>query len=188
MAWDGETFRPIDRLLKTVKLAQPRELLWRQMCAWASGCGPSVYTLDQMRDLQKVAVSGHHPHLRHVAADIELGLDALAGHDKAPSDGWQGYIRIWESQIITDRLFTRGSHGQLRSLQEQVGGVLLASRAKPFVLMIPQGNGTWVQCGWETVILLGDCPLTTPDRELTILAEHYHDSAGPLPLRLTPAD
>lgn len=182
----SENFQPIDRLLKTVRLAQPRDVLLRQIFAWASGVGMSIFSVEQLRELQRIAVSGAHPELQNVASDIELGLDAVAALEKAPADGWPGYIREWESQIITDRLFTRGSYGQLRSLQERLGGILLASRARPFVLMIPQPDGTWVQCGWETVIHLADCPLTNNTKELRILAEHYHDSAGPLPLTLSP--
>lgn len=183
-----ETFAPIDRLLKTVRLAQPRDSLLRQIFAWASGVGTSIFTIEQLRELQRISVSGDHPHLQTVANDIELGLDAIAALEKAPADGWAGYIREWESQIVTDRLFTRGSFGQLRSLQEKLGGVLLSGRARPFVLMIPQADGTWVQCGWETVIHLADCPLTTNTTELAILKEHYHDSSGPLPLTLAPTD
>lgn len=186
MTFSTDTLRPVSRLLASVPLAQPHDRLLEAACRWAAGTGRSVFSADQLRELQRVAASGHHPQLANLATDIELVFDALRALERPPSPAWEGYVQAWEQQIITDRLFTRGSYAQLRSLHEKLGGMLLPSRAKPFMLAIPQADGTWVQMGWETVLHLASCPITTPENEIHILREHYHDSSGPLPLHLAP--
>lgn len=176
----------MNRLLAEVRLPQPPESLWVDVAKWASQCGRSIYTRQQMLELQRSCVAGAYESLPFLATDIQMAFDVLRGLETRPASPWDGYVEAWERQIITDRMFSRGSFGQLRSLHETLGGILLASRARPFVLMIPQPDGTTIQMGWETVLHLQGCPIAQAGTDLPVLREHYRDSSAALPLRLEP--
>lgn len=163
-------FRNPPRLLKSgIEFAQPRDRLWDALCAWAGQSGRAVYTEEQLQRLQRdAAVAG----LEYLALDVQIAFDALSALDQRPAEGWAGYIAAWETERATNAIFRRGAMYLLRGLHAKLGGILLNSRANPFVLILPQPTGTYVQMGWQHIAELSVSPFGPERHEAVILREH----------------
>jgi len=158
------------RLLKSgVDFAQSRDRLWQDLCAWAGQSGRAVYSEDQLQRLQRDAAEAK---LEFLALDIQIGFDALSALDLRPSEGWAGYIAAWETERATNAIFRRGEFGLLRGLHAKIGGILLNSRALPFVLILPQPTGTYIQMGFMSIAELSVSPFGPDRHEAVILRQH----------------
>ena len=165
----SELRTPSRLLASGVEFAQPRDRLWDALCAWASQTGQSIYTEQQLERLRHDADAARMPYL---AQDIQIAFDSLQALDRRPPNGWHGYVAAWETQRASNAIFRRGEYGLLRDLQAQLGGILLNSRAQPFVLILPQPGGTYVQIGWMTLSELSVSPFGPQRHQAVILREH----------------
>lgn len=158
------------RLLKSgVDFAQSRDRLWDALCGWAGQSGRAIYTEDQLQRLQRDAADAK---LEFLVLDIQIAFDALAALDNRPKEGWAGYVAAWETERATNAIFRRGEFGLLRGLHAKLGGILLNSRALPFVLILPQPTGTYIQMGWQHIAELSVSPFGPDRHEAVILREH----------------
>jgi hypothetical protein len=158
------------RLLKSgVEFAQPRDRLWEALCAWASQSGRAVYSEEQLQRLHRDATNAG---LDYLSLDIQIGFDALAALDLRPSDGWAGYLAAWETERAANAIFRIGEFSLLRGLNAKIGGILLNSRALPFVLILPQPTGTYIQMGFHSISELSVSPFGPQRNQAVILREH----------------
>lgn len=158
------------RLLKSgIEFAQPRDRLWDALCGWAGQSGRAIYTEEQMQRLLRDATDAK---LEYLALDIQIAFDALSALDKRPEEGWSGYVAAWETERATNAIFRRAEFGLLRGLHAKIGGVLLNSRALPFVLIIPQPTGTYIQMGFQAISELSVSPFGPERHEAVILRQH----------------
>jgi len=159
-------------LLDTVDLAQPLEAARRAVYLWAGQSGQAVFDVAQLEHLGHRFAAGHAAHGASGDRDIQVAIGALQGLERRPEQGFAGYVEVWEAQRLSNQVFNKGDFGRLRELRVQLGGILLNSPSEPFVLLLPQPDGSWVQMGWEAVLQFDGSPLGADRERLHLLAEH----------------
>jgi len=172
--------QPPPRLLTTVDLNRPLRELEAAILEWACRQDEgAVFSTDQLEQLRR-RVSGRAggERDRHISMDLQVAIGALQAREKEAPGGWEAYIASWEEHRLTTDLGMSTEIDQLRDLQDRFGGILLNSRAAPFVLLIPCSDGTWVQMGWTTLTRLASSPLD-PTKPPAVISTYRADEPQP---------
>lgn len=167
-----ERLRPLPRLLSKVELAQPLPQLDADLVRWAAPAGWTVRSVEDFPTLARIAEIQPTPWCEHIAWDVRVGWDAREAIRLRPAGGFEPYVRAWYARLATQRALGAGDEGRLRALQQTLGGILIDGRMAPFVLVLPQPDGTWISMGFETVTWLDRSPIGADRHRARILQMH----------------
>lgn len=167
----------LPRLLSTVDLAQPLHTLEPLLLRWASASGWILKTVDAFEALAKAMEQQPALSSEDTTLDLRLAVDAWQALRRRPPSGFLGYVMIWQSRMSTQRALGVGDEGRLRALQHQLGGILLDGKAAPYILLCPQPDGTWMQMGFESVVLLDRSPLDEQRKRARVVRIHQLPAA-----------
>jgi hypothetical protein len=156
----------VRRLIAQVQLAQPVEPLRRALCAWAEtiGEGSCASMTDFHRIHRAVLARSGNPAIEKLLSDFYIAIGSLAAIERRPPEGFEGYTRLWDQQCSSNRIHRTGKSdfGRLQELEIRLGGVLLANRAEPYTLILPQPDGAFVVMGWQYVAMVDRSPFLDP--------------------------
>lgn len=170
---ETSTLESLPRLINEVELAQPINIFTAELYTWASQSGVPVKTLRQFVDLKKSYHDSNHPDRFKVAMDFEVALETISALEKAKHHDYAFYENIWRFKFSASLGSQSDDFAIMRSLQDYFGGILLNSRQEPYLLILPQPDGTYIQMGYESILQLTLNPLGEKRDKNEILQQSY---------------
>ncbi|MCB1745376.1 MAG: hypothetical protein KDK91_33730 [Gammaproteobacteria bacterium] len=151
------------RFVEAVNCAQPLNQLQSDVFLWASiAFGVSVFTIDQLRALHESARALERSAnvAPFVAADTYLAIGALEAIERHLPGGFTAYVEAYERKklVLNARRERTNEFTLLRELQADLGGMLIPNRVTPFLLAIPQPDGSWIRIGLEAIFQQAQSP------------------------------
>lgn len=170
---ETEALESLPRLINEVELAQPLKEFTAELFTWASQSGRPVKTLRHFVELKKAYHDSEHPDRFKIAMDFAVALETISALEKASHHNYTFYESIWRFKFTASLGSQSDDFAVMRSLQDYFGGILLDSRQEPYLLILPQPDGTYIQMGYESILQLQYNPLGESRDQNPILQESY---------------
>lgn len=167
------TLGTLPRLINLVEFSQPIKEYRNELFAWALMSGKDVRNMKEFMDLKNDYTDSTHPERAKILLDFEVALDVLNALSKAEHQSYTQYESLWRFKYTTSLGSQSDDFTIMRSLQAYFGGILLENKVTPYLLIIPQLDGTYIQMGFESLLQLSENPLGEKRHQAQVLQESY---------------
>lgn len=163
----------LPRLINEIELAQPLESFRAELFTWASLSGHPIKTLKDFMALRDHYDQSEHPDRMTIRIDFDVALEVIDALSKARAQSFSHYETLWRFKFTASLGSQADDFAIMRALQEYFGGILLDGKQTPYLLVIPQPDGTYVQIGYESMLQLSHNPLGEHRSNAQILNSSY---------------
>lgn len=163
----------LPRLINLVEFSQPIKEYRIDLFAWATMAGRDVRNMKEFMDVKSDYVNSDHPDRAKTILDFEVAMEVLNALSKAEHLSWAQYESLWRFKYSSTLGSQSDDFTSMRALHDYFGGILLENKVTPYLLIIPQIDGSYIQMGYESLLLLSENPLGEKRQLAQVLKESY---------------
>lgn len=163
----------LPRLINEIELAQPLDTFRAELFTWASLSGYPIKTLKDFMALRDRYDQSEHYDRKTILIDFDVALEVIDGLSKSRPQGFSHYETLWRFKFTSSLGSQADDFANMRALQEYFGGILLDSKLTPYLLLIPQPDGTYINIGYESILQLSHNPLGEDRAAAQVLNASY---------------